>query len=128
MTVRYRSRRGQLEPEYICQSEGIANARPVCQRVLGGELDRAIGVLLVEAVTPLALEVALTVQQELDNRAGDADQLRRQQIERARYEAELAQRRYLKVDPDNRLVADSLEADWNQKLRGLAAAQEDYER
>ena len=128
MTVRYRSRRGQLEPEYICQSEGIANARPVCQRVLGGELDRAIGELLVEAVTPLALEVALTVQQELDNRAGDADQLRRQQVERARYEAELAQRRYLKVDPDNRLVADSLEADWNQKLRGLAAAKEDYER
>ena len=50
------------------------------------------------------------------------------QVERARYEAELAQRRYLRVDPDNRLVADSLEADWNAKLRALADAQDAYER
>jgi len=49
-------------------------------------------------------------------------------VERARYEADLAQRRFLKVDPDNRLVADALEADWNEKLRSLAAAQEAYEK
>jgi len=48
--------------------------------------------------------------------------------ERARYDGDLAQRRYLKVDPDNRLVADALEADWNQKLRALATAQEAYEK
>jgi hypothetical protein len=49
-------------------------------------------------------------------------------VERARYEAELAQRRSLRVDPDHRLVADSLEADWNQKLRALTAAQEEVDR
>ena len=49
-------------------------------------------------------------------------------MERAKYEAELAQRRFLKVDPDNRLVADALEADWNAKLRALAAAQEAYDK
>jgi hypothetical protein len=49
-------------------------------------------------------------------------------VERARYEADLAQRRFLKVDPDNRLVADALEADWNERLRALAAAQETYEK
>ena len=54
-------------------------------------------------------------------------QLRRTHVERARYEAELARRRYLAVDPDNRLVADTLEADWNEKLRSLAQAQDDYE-
>jgi len=48
-------------------------------------------------------------------------------VERARYEANLAQRRYLQVDPDNRLVADALEADWNSKLRDLKDAQEAYE-
>ena len=69
--------------------------------------------LLLDAVTPLALEVALAVQDELNARAEQIDKLRRQQVERARYEADLAQRRYLRVDPDNRLVADSLEADWN---------------
>jgi DNA invertase Pin-like site-specific DNA recombinase len=128
MTVRYHSCRGQLVPEYVCQREGIENAQPLCQRVFGGDLDRAIGDLLVETVSPLALEVALAVQKELEARAEEADCLRRQQVERARYEAELAQRRYLRVDPDNRLVADSLEADWNAKLRALAAAQEEYER
>ena len=87
-----------------------------------------MGELLVETVTPLALEITLAVQEELDVRAAEADQLRRRQVERARYEAELAQRRYLQVDPDNRLVAGSLEADWNQKLRALALAQEEYER
>jgi len=53
--------------------------------------------------------------------------LRKQQVERARYESELGQRRYLRVDPDNRLVADSLEADSNNKLRALAEAQQEYE-
>jgi hypothetical protein len=55
------------------------------------------------------------------------DRLRKKQVERARYEADLAQRRYLHVDPANRLVADSLEAEWNNKLRALNAAQQQYE-
>jgi hypothetical protein len=83
---------------------------------------------VIEAMTPLAIEVALTVQQELASRHEEADRLRHQHVERAHYEADLAQRRFLKVDPDNRLVADALEADWNEKLRALAAAQEDYEK
>ena len=87
----------------------------------------AIGQLLLETVTPLALEVALTVQAELEARADEADQLRRSHVERARQRAELARRRYLAVDPDNRLVADTLEADWNDALRDLQAAQDEYE-
>jgi hypothetical protein len=128
MTVRYYVSHHEVLPEYTCQRDGIAHARPICQRVIGGALDRAVGELLVETVSPLALEVALAVQDELEARAEEVDRLRRQQVERAQYEAELAQRRYLRVDPDNRLVADSLEADWNNKLRALATAQEDYER
>jgi hypothetical protein len=120
MTVRYYSSHGELCPEYRCQKFGIEHGLPPCQRILGRELDRAVGELMVETVSPLALEVALAVQEELQARAEETDRLRRQQVERARYEAELAQRRYLRVDPDNRLVADSLEADWNQKLRAMA--------
>jgi DNA invertase Pin-like site-specific DNA recombinase len=128
MTVRYYIRHGELVPEYVCQRAGIEQGGPLCQRLVGADIDRAVGELLVETVTPLALEVALAVGEELETRAGEADQLRRRQVERARYEAELAQRRYLQVNPDNRLVADSLEADWNQKLRAQADAQEEYER
>jgi hypothetical protein len=127
MTIRYHTRRGQSIPEYCCQSDGIKRAEPACQRIQGGDIDQAIGDLLVQTVTPLALEVALAVQDELHSRADDADRMRRQQVERARYETELAQRRYLRVDPDNRLVAATLEAEWNNKLRALDAAQEDYE-
>jgi len=68
------------------------------------------------------------VHDELEQRFDQADRLRKEQVERARYEAEAARRRYLRVDPDNRLVADALEADWNDKLRALTAAQDDYER
>jgi DNA invertase Pin-like site-specific DNA recombinase len=128
MTVRYHMRHGDPEPQYICQRERVDSAWPVCQFIVGKPIDEAIGELLLEAVSPLALEVALTVQQELERRTEEVDRMRRQQVERASYEAELAQRRYLRVDPDNRLVADSLEADWNHKLRALTAAQEDYER
>ena len=128
MTIRYHVRRGQCYPEYCCQAEGIKRAEPVCQRIMGADIDRAIGELLIETVSPLAIEVALSVHDELAARAEETDHLRRQQVERARYETELAQRRYLRVDPDNRLVAASLEAEWNNKLRSLSAAQEDYER
>jgi hypothetical protein len=79
-------------------------------------------------MTPMTLEVTLAVQRELEARAEETDALRRQHLERMRYDAELARRRYMKVDPDNRLVADALEADWNEKLRTHADAVVDYDR
>ncbi len=86
-----------------------------------------MGNLLLEAVTPLSLEVGLNVQQELQSRVEEVERLRQQQVQRARYQAEQAQLRYMRVDPNNRLVADTLEADWNSKLRALRQAQEEYE-
>ena len=79
-------------------------------------------------MTPLTVELTLAIQQELQARMAEADRLRRQQVERARYEAELARRRYLRVDPDHRLVAAELEAQWNQALRAVTAAQDVYEQ
>ncbi|TQC44491.1 recombinase family protein [Rhodococcus sp. WS4] len=128
MTVRYHTRRGVEVPDYQCIRTCIQDGGRRCQGVPGAAVDAAIGQLLLDTVTPLALEVALTVQTELETRAAEADALRRGQVERARHRADLARRRYLAVDPDNRLVADSLEADWNDALRTLAAAREDYER
>jgi len=128
MTIRYHARGAHLLPEYVCQRDGIARGEPICQRIPGECVDQAIGELLLAAMTPLTLEVTLAVQEELVARAVEADHLRQQQVTRARYEADLAQRRFMQVDPNHRLVADSLEADWNDKLRSLAAAQEEYER
>ncbi len=129
MSVRYHSHRNRSIPTYWCGRRPIQRGeKGLCQTVHGGALDVAIGDIVIEAITPMAIEVALTVHQELVNRHEEADGLRRQHVERARFEADLAQRRFLKVDPDNRLVADTLEADWNEKLRALAAAQEAYEK
>jgi DNA invertase Pin-like site-specific DNA recombinase len=128
MTVRYLSRKESVVPAYICQKEGIERAERVCQSILGLSIDTAIGGLLLDTLTPMALEVALSVQQELQARQEEVDRLHRQQVERARFDAELAKRRYMRVDPDNRLVADSLEAEWNEKLRLVIQAQEEYER
>ncbi len=128
MTVRYHSRASRAVPDYVCQKDGIEHGRALCQSVNGERIDAAIGELLVQTMTPLALDITLAVQQELHTRMEEVDRLRRKQVERARYEAELAQRRYMHVDPANRLVADSLESEWNNKLRALNDAQEEYER
>jgi hypothetical protein len=83
--------------------------------------------LLLDTVTPTALAVALTVQDELRKRIDEVGQLHRQRVERAQHEVELARRRFMQVDPDNRLAADALEADWNDKLRVHKESQERYE-
>jgi DNA invertase Pin-like site-specific DNA recombinase len=128
MTVRYHQRSTALQPDYVCQRQGIEQGIAPCQTIPGAAIDVAVGDALVAMMSPVALEVALNVQQELAARMGEADKMRQQQVERARYEADLARRRFMQVDPDNRLVADSLEAEWNERLRALAQAQQDYEQ
>ena len=127
MTVRYHQRRGRDLPTYVCQRDGIEHARRICQAVPGADPGQRIGRLLIDTLTPLTIEAALTVQAELQHRADDADALRAAHVERARYHADLARRRYL-ARPANRLVADTLEADWNTALRALSQAQDTYDQ
>lgn len=115
-------------PDYQCMNSCIQDSAQRCQTIPGGTVDATVGALLLDTLTPHTLEVALTVQAELDTRAAEADALRRGHVERARHRADLARRRYLAVDPGNRLVADSLEADWNDALSALHTTREDYER
>jgi DNA invertase Pin-like site-specific DNA recombinase len=128
MTVQYRTSKGQRRVKYICQTERRKNGGPMCQWIPGTQLDQAVAALLLQSLTPMALEVALSVQQEIAARIEEAGRLRARQVERARYEADLSRQRYMHVDPNNRLVADALEAEWNAKLRALTQAQEEYER
>jgi DNA invertase Pin-like site-specific DNA recombinase len=131
MTVRYHEvKKGKrLYPEYLCQKEHIEQGQDTCcQRLLGAGLDTAIADLLLAQLTPLAIETSIQIHEELQAQVQEAGRLRAQQVERARYAAELAQRRFVRVDPENRLVADVLEADWNARLRELAEVQEQAER
>ncbi len=128
MTLRYHSRKGKLVPDYVCQRHGIEYGKPSCQHIPGSNIDKAIEQLLLELVKPVTLEIALAVQQEVQQRLKEADKLRHQKVQRAYYQADLAKDRFMNIDPRNRLVADQLEADWNDKLRALTEARQEYEQ
>ncbi len=128
MTVRYHTRKGRRGADYLCYHESADMGKRGCQDIAGAGIDRAVGALLVELMTPVTLDVALQVQAELDTRAGDADRWRAQQVQRAREDADLARQRYMQTQPGNRMVADVLEAEWNAKLRALDEAQQELER
>lgn len=121
MRIKYQQIEAGIVPYYQCCEEVVRRAGKLCQSIRGSNIDGAISGLLVEAVAPAALEVALAVQDEIAGRIEAAAALRRSQLE-------LARRRYLKVDPDNRLVADTLEADWNDRLRRFDILHQEHEQ
>lgn len=128
MRVRYSARRGGLEAWYVCDQAYVKHAEPYCQSIAGAPIDEAIGALVVQKMTPAAIELAFEIRAEIETRQEQADQLRYRAVERAQIDADLARRRFMLVDPGNRLVADMLESNWNDKLRALAKAREDREQ
>lgn len=112
-------------PGYHCAGKQIVEGRGVyCLSVGGVQIDQAVSQALLEAIQPGAIDAALAAEQlEADGDAALAQW--RREVERKRYEAQRAERRYRAVDPDNRLVARGLEAEWEQRLRGLAQAEAD---
>ncbi len=128
LRARYAARRGRLEAWYVCDRAHGACGEPNCQSIAGAPIDEAIGALITAEMTPAAVDLALEIRREIEARHDDADRLRLRAVERAQIEADLAQRRFMLVDPNNRLVADTLEREWNDKLRALAKAQEERQR
>lgn len=128
MRVRYRDARGKRESWYVCDRATGSRAEPNCQSLAGPPIDEAVGRVVAEKMTPAAVELALEIRKEIEARYDEADQLRCRAIERAEIDAELSRRRFMMVDPANRLVADTLEADWNEKLRTLAKVRDERER
>ena len=128
MTIRYHARGGKTCPPTSASATASTTPARSAPPIPGHTLDEHVGQLLIDTLTPLAVEAALQVSAELGQRAAEADALRAAHVERARYHADLARRRYLAVDPANRLVADTLEADWNTALRALSDAQAAYDK
>ena len=126
MIVHYRSISGEIKVQYSCRSEN--NVSGGCQSISGTAIDQAVGDLLKKTVKPFALELALNIREELRLRLEEVDLIRKQRIKQIQYEVNLARRRYMNVDPQNRLVASTLEADWEKKSRQLHQAQQDYEQ
>jgi DNA invertase Pin-like site-specific DNA recombinase len=127
LRTHYRGR--HVTPGYHCAGKDIVGGRGVyCLSVGGVQIDEAVSEAFLEALEPAGVQAALLAaqQREADHDAALAQwQLA---IERARYEAEKAERRYRAVEPENRLVARGLESEWEQRLRELDQAQVELTR
>jgi DNA invertase Pin-like site-specific DNA recombinase len=116
-------------PGYHCAGKTIVNGRGLyCLNVGGVQIDQAVAAAFLDAVTPAAMEASLVAAQHLEADHDAALAQWRLAVERARYEAERAERRYQTVEPENRLVARGLEAEWETRLRELAAAEAELRR
>lgn len=128
MTVQYHhDKKDSLTPYYVCQRERWEHGRPMCQSIYGASIDEKIAELLIERLSPLAVQLSADVQKEIGKRKEESDGYFKIRVEKCRYEADLARRRYLQVDPDNRMVALELESAWNVRLKELEEARHEYE-
>jgi DNA invertase Pin-like site-specific DNA recombinase len=121
MVVQYKG-----SPRYICNYLRQQYGVPVCQYIPADAVDARVVQAFFQALSPVELDAyarAVTAQKERD---AQVDRAHQQQLERLRYEAALAQRRFNLVDPDNRLVAAELEKQWEATLSALKQAEEAY--
>lgn len=116
-------------PGYYCASHSIVNGRGTwCLRVGGARIDEAVVRAFLEAITPAGTQAALLAEQDLQAEHDAQMGQWRLQVERAAYQAERAERRYRAVEPENRLVARTLEAEWEQRLSERTAAEAELAR
>ena len=110
---------------YACLGRtGSKGAHDGCFSVGGVRIDRLVATHFLEAVGPAGTEAALRAEQLAVSEREAALRSHHLELERCRYDASLAKRRYRQVDPDNRLIAATLERDWEQALRALERAQQ----
>jgi DNA invertase Pin-like site-specific DNA recombinase len=110
---------------YICRGL-VDKDQTNCWTVPGKAIDGAIEELFLAAMVPAELELGLSVEREVEKQARNLEQAWHTRLEQAQYEARRAERRYKAVDPDNRVVARTLEREWEQALRACEEARLEY--
>lgn len=116
------------KPSYRCSAESTLYGEAGCQSVRAKSLDEEVARLAKLALQPAAIAVSLQVTEDLKQQRENAEKLWNQRLERSSYEVNRAARQYYAVEPENRLVARSLELAWEEKLRIQRDLQEQYER
>ena len=114
MTIRYIDNVNSTV--YACNQLHKQHGEKPCQSLRGDRLDAAVAGTFLEAMRTAQLEVSMTAIDQIAEQARRVDRQRELIVERARYEAELARRRFLAIDPENRLVGRTLERDWEARL------------
>lgn len=113
---------------YACQRQALDYAAPACQSLSGAALEQLLTALVLQVVTPAGLELSRQAAQHCQRERAALDQHWQLRLERARQEADRAGRQYHAVEPENRLVARTLERQWEEALRAQRALAEDYHR
>lgn len=126
MSLHYSGPKGDY-PVYLCAADRSESGSPRCQQVRALSVDRHIEQVLLEALTPEQITMAVEAVGEIESQTKLLDQQWRLKCERARYDVERARRQYDEVEPENRLVARSLERAWEQKLRQQEAVDQAYQ-
>jgi DNA invertase Pin-like site-specific DNA recombinase/transposase len=126
MSTRYQGRASQ--PRYLCETGRALYGAERCQGVAARAIDEEVMRLALLALTPAALDVSLRVTADVEQQRADVDAQWRQRLERARYETDRARRQFEAVEPEHRLVARTLEANWEGTLRHLDDLERQYAR
>jgi DNA invertase Pin-like site-specific DNA recombinase len=115
-----------ITPLYECHQAHTQHAAPTCQTMRGDTIDAAVTQRFLEAIQPAPLDVSLAALDQIEARARQIEHQWQRRRERAQYEIDLARRRYVTVEPENRLVARALEREWNEKLAPLEQLEREY--
>jgi DNA invertase Pin-like site-specific DNA recombinase len=111
---------------YLCNTAAMHYAQPACQRVPGALVDQLVTEQLLQSLTPAQIELSMALCEELEHQQTILNCQWQRALEGARYAANLAQRHFQQVDPENRLVAHNLEVEWECALRTLEQLQTDF--
>lgn len=125
MTIRYTGT-GGIRPMYECHGRWEHGNKATCSYVPADILDNAISEKILSIMKASELELALKIMHNIKDNEQLSDKQWQLSIERAQYEANRAERQFMLADPENRLVVRTLEAHWNQKLKDLEKAKQDY--
>jgi len=116
-------------PGYYCPGNHIINGRGQwCMRVGGARIDKAVSAAFLEVVAPAGMQAALQAEELIETEYDSAVAQWQLQVEQARYQTDRAERRYRSVEPENRLVARTLEAGWEKQLAELTTAEAELAR
>jgi DNA invertase Pin-like site-specific DNA recombinase len=113
---------------YDCQQHALNYAAPACQSLVGEPLEQLVSAQILQVMTPASLELSLRAAQECEHQRTALDRQWRLRLERARQEADRAFRQYDAVEPENRLVARTLERQWEETLLAQRNSEEEYHR
>lgn len=111
---------------YTCRSPN--RCAGTCWSLPGARVDEAVGTLFLEAAQPPEIELSLAVAREAERQGEEVERQWRLRLDRVHYEAKLAERRYKAVDPDNRVVARTLEREWEETLLEVERTERDYQQ